>query len=132
MPSNEGRRKAAETKRNRTLASIMEAAIKLYVGGARFTHERVAEEAGVSVATVYRYFPSAGELEHEVFTTLRASRARKGMVELGIKALVAQMERDYPGMLDEWRMTVLDGLDEGDVTREWLSHTVTRALLVLE
>jgi AcrR family transcriptional regulator len=58
-------RKAPSQDRSRELvADILEAAIRVLVrdGGLRFTTVRVAEEAGVSVGSLYQYFPNKESL----------------------------------------------------------------------
>ena len=60
MPlDDDARRRAAETKRQRTIDAITAAANQLLeTGAARLTFKEVAKLAGVSVATVYRYYPT--------------------------------------------------------------------------
>ncbi|GAA0411204.1 TetR/AcrR family transcriptional regulator [Microbispora corallina] len=54
----------------RTRAAILVAARSLLLdeGPAALTHQRVAQEAGVGRATVYRHWPQAEQLLHDVMT----------------------------------------------------------------
>lgn len=64
MITDESRRKAAATKRSRTSKRILDAIVQVIntKGLHSWSIEDVAETAGVSTATVYRYYPSKMDL----------------------------------------------------------------------
>lgn len=49
-------------QRSRTRRDLLEAALRVSVGGRTPTLDEIAEEARVSRATAYRYFPNVGDL----------------------------------------------------------------------
>lgn len=63
------RQRAAETKRRRTRAFILEAATRLFErdGWYPTTVEAIATEAGVGVATVYKHFPNKNVIAGHAF-----------------------------------------------------------------
>jgi AcrR family transcriptional regulator len=63
------RQRAAETKRRRSRTAILEAAGRLFEehGWLPTTVERIAAEAGVGVATVYKHFPNKNVIAGLVF-----------------------------------------------------------------
>lgn len=80
------RKRPRQARSHQMVADILEAAIRVLKreGGHRFTTVRVAEEAGVSIGSLYQYFPnkesllfrlqeqeweSTSELLHEILTT---------------------------------------------------------------
>lgn len=68
---DDARRRAAETKRRRTRLAIEQATFDLLQTQSTVTFAEVAEESGVSVATIYRYYKNlnelvAGAFEHTV------------------------------------------------------------------
>jgi AcrR family transcriptional regulator len=63
---DEARRRAAATKRERTRAALIGAAVTLFnEQGYQVSMEDIATRAGVSVATAYNYFPSKDMLPGE-------------------------------------------------------------------
>jgi AcrR family transcriptional regulator len=66
------RQRAAQTKRNRTRAAILDAARRLFVesGWLPTTVDGIATEAGVGTATVYNHFPSKNVIAGHAFRPL--------------------------------------------------------------
>ena len=79
----------------------------------------VAEEAGISPATIYRYFPSQAELFHEAFIQEidRASKAFKDMVQ-----------KEKPANIEDFALAFVDLLIENGVhlPDDDLSHAEER------
>jgi AcrR family transcriptional regulator len=63
-PVISGRKKPRQARSAQLVDDILEAALRVLLreGGARFTTVRVAEEAGVSVGSLYQYFPNRAAL----------------------------------------------------------------------
>ena len=76
-----------------TVDDISEAAIQLLdtAGAAKFTTNHVAERAGVSIGSLYRYFPDKGAiLRHIVRREIKKMRARALAIIAGSQALDAE------------------------------------------
>lgn len=58
------RKKPQQTRSNDLVAAILEAALQVLAkeGASRFTTTRVAERAGVSVGSIYQYFPNKASI----------------------------------------------------------------------
>jgi AcrR family transcriptional regulator len=56
---NQRRRQPVQARGQRTLAAILQATAQILVkeGEAALTTNRIAERAGVSIGTLYQYFP---------------------------------------------------------------------------
>jgi AcrR family transcriptional regulator len=63
-PTISARRKPRQVRSTQLVEDILEAAIRVLLrdGGGRFTTVKVAEEAGVSVGSLYQYFPNKAAL----------------------------------------------------------------------
>ena len=63
-PPVSSRRKPKQARSNDLVSAILEAALRVLAteGAARFTTTRVAERAGVSVGSVYQYFPNKASI----------------------------------------------------------------------
>jgi AcrR family transcriptional regulator len=77
----------------------------------------VADEAGISPATIYRYFPSQEELFHEAFIQeiASASTAFKSMVL-----------KDKPASIEEFGITFVDHLIENESTFQMMTYLMLK------
>ena len=64
QPSFKPRKQPVQARSEATVSALCQASIQvlLAVGYRRLTTTRVAERAGVSVGTLYQYFPNLGRL----------------------------------------------------------------------
>lgn len=77
----------------------------------------VAEEAGISPATIYRYFASQAELFHEAFIQEidRASKAFKDMVQ-----------KEEPANIEEFALAFVDLLIENESTFQMMTYLMLK------
>ncbi len=77
----------------------------------------VADEAGISPATIYRYFPSQEELFHEAFIQdiATASKAFKSMVQ-----------KDKPASIQEFAINFVDHLIENESTFQMMTYLMLK------
>ncbi len=77
----------------------------------------VADEAGISPATIYRYFPSQEDLFHETFLQ-KISEAVKGF-----KALV---QKDEPGTIEEFAVAFVEFTVENEPAFQMLAYLMLK------
>ena len=77
----------------------------------------VAEEAGISPATIYRYFPSQEELFHEAFLQEISSASK------GFKLLV---KKDKPASIEEFGIKFVDHLIENESTFQMMTYLMLK------
>lgn len=90
---NNPRRSPRQTRSKATVDAILEAATRILEAGETFTTNHTAERAGVSVGTLYQYFPNKGA----VLDALGA-RERALMAEAARTAVAAGMDRVRAGV----------------------------------
>jgi len=78
----------------------------------------VAEEAGISPATIYRYFPSQEELFNEVFLQSIATVS---------KEFQAMVLKDKPASIDEFSIKFVDHLIENESTFQMLTFLMLQS-----
>jgi len=85
------RKKPIQTRSARTVEAIFEATIQVLLrhGAEQFTTTRVAERAGVSVGTLYQYYPNKQSLlfavlERHLNLVIRAWNARAEKIIIGL------------------------------------------------
>src|SRR5690242_6524267 len=63
-PSVSSRKRPQQTRSTELVTAVLEAAVQVLAkeGAARFTTARVAERAGVSVGSLYQYFPNKASI----------------------------------------------------------------------
>lgn len=102
---------------NRTLRKIEEALLALTAEGERINHDLVAERAGVSRRTVYRYFPDREALLGGLWSRLSPVTAFYRMPDT-VDHILTMLERLYTGFDDNAdAMTVVMASAEGRTMR---------------
>lgn len=98
------RNEPVQARSNARLTSLLDAAAAAIdaVGYERLTTAMVAERAGASIGTVYRYFPDR-------IAVLQSVAARA--VDRFIERATATLERDYPHWWDAIDALISDGVD---------------------
>jgi AcrR family transcriptional regulator len=77
----------------------------------------VADEAGISPATIYRYFPSQEELFHEAFIQEISSTS------IGFKALVL---KEKPASIEEFADKFIENLIENESTFQMMTYLMLK------
>ena len=135
MPlDDDARRKAAETKRQRTVRAILDAVGVLMAESRPMTVAAVAAEAGVSQATIYRYFPTKDDLHHAWFVeaveqALDFTAGQPTALDLLAMQMVNIFESVDPEGLQLWRSQLRRVLDNPGTDRHALAMQLVRALL---
>lgn len=134
MPlDDDARRRAAETKRERTREAIREATWELFFEEpiATLTYATVAKRAGVSEATIYRYFPTKSDL------VLAAVGDKNYKLELDprgwVRTLGAQLIRlvqlSEPAAAERWQGKLREMLDRDGLSKSEIAELLVDALL---
>lgn len=131
MPlDDDARRRAAETKRQRTSDAILKAAEPLYMAGELSVPE-VAARAGVSAATIYRYYPTKDELiEAVIGQMLTPGEQMQGdpalyAVDLGERIMALLSPMAEASMRDAIKMV----LEHSDLSRAEVGERLLSGLL---
>jgi AcrR family transcriptional regulator len=111
------RKQPVQARSEATVSALFEASIQvlLGVGYRRFTTTRVAERAGVSVGSLYQYFPNRQALITAVIERYLA----------GLRATIEQHCRELRGRPLDRQVT---GLVEAVIAAKWEHIEVSRAL----
>ena len=98
---------------------VIESALTLFAKKPFFEvgMREVAEEAGISPATIYRYFPSQEELFHEAFLQDISSAS------IEFKSLV---QNDNPASIEEFGIKFVDHLIENETTFQMMTYLMLK------
>lgn len=136
VPKTEARVARRERRRERSREEIIAAAraVLLRNGVAGATLDAIAEEAGLTKAAIYYYYPSKDALFFEVIFqgVVRQSQAVHDAVEKAsggaeaLRAIIGETIRAYAGNMDDFRLLYVHSQlakpGEGRVTPEQLSR----------
>jgi AcrR family transcriptional regulator len=116
-PALRPRKRPVQARSQATVAALHEASIQvlLKVGYRRFTTTRVAERAGVSVGTLYQYFPNREALV--VF-----------VIERYLDELVSAIETDCRPLAGASLEAIAAGLVDAFIAAKWRRLEVSRAM----
>ena len=111
------RKRPVQARSEATVSALFEASIQvlLAVGYRKFTTTRVAERAGVSVGSLYQYFPN-----RQALITAVIERYLEGL-----RATIEQRCRELCGHTLDRQIT---GLVDAAITAKWAHIEVSRAL----
>jgi AcrR family transcriptional regulator len=111
------RKRPVQARSETTVAALFEASIQvlLAVGYRKFTTTRVAERAGVSVGTLYQYFPNRQAL----ITTV---------IERYLHELTAAIERHCRDLRGRTLDEIAKGFVDAAIAAKWAHIEVSRAL----
>jgi AcrR family transcriptional regulator len=111
------RKRPVQARSETTVAALFEARIQvlLAVGYRKFTTTRVAERAGVSVGTLYQYFPNRQALITAV-------------IERYLAELTATIERHCAVLRGQTLDSLVKGLVDAVIAAKWVHIEVSRAL----
>lgn len=89
QPAPSARRRPTQSRSRHTVDAILEAALRVVAdeGEERLSTNRIAERAGVSVGTLYQYFPTREAIVEEI-----AKRSRATVIER-LEELLVRVER---------------------------------------
>lgn len=98
---------------------VVESAIALFSKKPFFEvgMREVADEAGISPATIYRYFPSQEELFHEAFIQEIASAS---------KEFKAMLLKDKPASIEEFAINFVDHLIGNESTFQMMTYLMLK------
>ena len=115
-PPLKPRKRPIQARSEVTVAAMLDASIHvlLAVGYRRLTTTLVAERAGVSVGSLYQYFPNRQALLAAV-------------VERHLDELVDLVEADCPKLRGAKLAALARGLVDAFIAAKWNRHEVTRA-----
>ncbi|MCP4020712.1 MAG: TetR/AcrR family transcriptional regulator, partial [Desulfobacteraceae bacterium] len=77
----------------------------------------VADEAGISPATIYRYFPSQEELFHEAFIQEISSAS---------KVFKSMVQKDKPASIEEFGIKFVDHLIDKESTFQMMTYLMLK------
>jgi AcrR family transcriptional regulator len=111
------RKRPVQARSETTVAALFEASIQvlLAVGYRKFTTTRVAERAGVSVGTLYQYFPNRQALITAV-------------IERYLHELTSTVDRHCAALRGQTLDTMVKGLVDAVIAAKWAHIEVSRAL----
>lgn len=111
------RKRPLQARSEATVAALFEASIQvlLAVGYRKLTTTRVAERAGVSVGTLYQYFPNREALIMSV-------------IERYLEELVCSIERSCQSLNGRSIEELAAGLVEAFIAAKWMRIKVSRAM----
>ncbi len=132
MPlDDDARRRGAETKRQRTHNAILKAVWDI-PRVEDVTYAEVAQRAGVSEATVFRYFPTREELLVKAIYGLWVGDVfKKPPTEFGIQFYVDQLRAALgPVALPLWQQNMRRVVEEGGLSRRDVADHVLDWLIM--
>jgi AcrR family transcriptional regulator len=111
------RKRPVQARSETTVAALFEASIQvlLVVGYRKFTTTRVAERAGVSVGTLYQYFPNRQALITAV-------------IERYLGELTSAIDRNCAKLRGHTLEAIVQGLVDAVIAAKWRQIEVSRAL----
>ena len=117
-----GESKFAELKEKEKQARkqiVIESALALFAKKPFFEvgMREVAEVAGISPATIYRYFPNQEELFHEAFLQ---------DISFASKEFKAMVQKDTPASIEEFGIKFVDHLIENESTFQMMTYLMLK------
>ena len=135
---DDARRRAAETKRERTLRAILDAVDDVMGDENGFSIAAVSREAGISEATIYRYFASKDDLYKTWFADWlernigRSDSDPREAVGVLVMQLVNLLHKSGPGSLQAWRRQIRGVMDAAQLDQRAVGAQILRGLLNFE
>jgi len=98
---------------------VVESALALFAKKPFFEvgMREVAEQAGISPATIYRYFPSQEELFNEAFIQ---------DISLASKEFKSMVQKDKPASIEEFGIKFIDHLMENEPTFQMMTYLMLK------